>query len=176
MAHSCAFYVIEAQTGLRTAVEVMCQFSWGVENEETAEKARERRSREAEHDTTRHQRHRVGMLHSVHRKQTVPTRCPYTLHTTNSSISPTGQRTEASKQQCHLYRPCSSRAALVNWPFKLRMEMLRSTNTQWKPTPVCHLRTRQSPPSLSSNKNYKSLGEAPRFDRDGRAGSRLADD
>jgi hypothetical protein len=75
-----AFYVrsrcrdMEAQTGLRTAVGEM-----------KTEKAREKEPK-AEHDT---RRHRVGMLHC----------CPSTLHSTNLSISPTGQRTEGNQQQ-----------------------------------------------------------------------------
>ena len=115
--HSCAFYVTrssrkEAQTGLRTAVGVMCSgiiLLWVLKNEETAEKAREKEPR----GRARHQAPSCG--HMLHCKQTVPTRCPSTLHSFNLSIWPTGQRTEGSKQQCHLYRPCSSRVALVNW-------------------------------------------------------------
>ena len=63
----------------------------GREDEESAENARARRSREAEHDT---RRHLVGALHS---KQTVPS---LRLHSTNLSISPTDQRTDGSKQSC----------------------------------------------------------------------------
>jgi hypothetical protein len=48
-----------------------------------------------------------------------------------------------NNNECLPYRQYSSRMVQMKGPSILRIEMLRSKNTQWKPTPACHLRTRQ---------------------------------
>ena len=137
-----AFYVRsrrrEAQTGLRTAVGAsMCcgRINMGHEDKETAENARAREGAERPSTTP-------GAI--LWARSTVNKRCP--LSDSTALIYPFPRRTNAPmalNNHALLYGGYSSPVAQMNWPSILRIDMLRRASTQWKPTPACHLRTRQ---------------------------------
>ena len=83
-------------------------------------------------------------------RSTVNGRCP--LSDSTALIYPFPRRTNAPmavNNHVLLYGRYSSRVAQMEWPSILRIDMLRRTSTQWKPTPACHLRTRQGEPVLA---------------------------